>query len=255
MQAAFSSNVPPTERLVLLALADAANDAGRCWPSVLTLCSKTGLSERTVQRCLAELESLGWLNRGLRDGHSSMYVVCNPRQDDTPVTLTPPSGWHPTPVTLTPHPRQPDTHNRNRTQKNPKEAFAQTSFAQFWSAYPKKRSKGQAEKAWSSLKPNEQLIADILEAIQRAKTSEQWRREGGAYIPYPATWLRAKGWEDEITPAKPESSRDSLSWLTSDRATEAKGRELGMTPRPGEDWEQYRTRIRAQLRRQEAENV
>lgn len=73
------------------------------------------------------------------------------------------------------------------------------SFGVFWSAYPNKRSKGQAEKAWSSLKPNEQLLAQILQGIERAKTSEQWRKDGGKFIPHPATWLRAKGWEDEIS--------------------------------------------------------
>lgn len=69
-------------------------------------------------------------------------------------------------------------------------------FAQFWDAYPKKRSKGDAEKAWKSLSPGEPLIASILQAIDGAKTSEQWRRDDGQFIPYPASWLRAKGWED-----------------------------------------------------------
>ena len=36
-------------------------------------------------------------------------------------------------------------------------------------------------------------------------TSEQikkeWKKDGGKYIPHPATWLRARGWEDEYTPA------------------------------------------------------
>lgn len=153
--------------------------------------------------------------------------------------------------------QEPITNNQTTTKPLAQRSRALLSpeFEEFWSAYPRKRSRGEAEKAWRSLSPNEQLVPAILQAIAVAKTSEQWRREGGAYIPYPATWLRAKGWLDEIAPAKPESRRDSLSWLTSDRATEAKGRELGMTPRPGEDWEQYRTRIRAQLRRQETESV
>jgi hypothetical protein len=75
------------------------------------------------------------------------------------------------------------------------------TFAQFWAAYPRKRSKGDAERAWKALSPSEQLTDIILQAVERAKTTDQWRRESGQFIPYPATWLRAKGWEDEMAPA------------------------------------------------------
>lgn len=70
-------------------------------------------------------------------------------------------------------------------------------FEKFWKAYPKKASMGQAERAWRKLSPNEQLVETILQAIERAKTSENWRKDGGQFIPYPATWLNAKGWKDE----------------------------------------------------------
>lgn len=72
-------------------------------------------------------------------------------------------------------------------------------FELFWKAYPKKRNKGQAEKAFKKAAPDEQLMAAILTAIERAKKSAQWLKEDGQFIPYPATWLNAKGWEDEDT--------------------------------------------------------
>jgi hypothetical protein len=73
-------------------------------------------------------------------------------------------------------------------------------FELFWKAYPRKMSKGAAKKAWLKLKPkpNEQLLATILAAIERAKTSVEWTKDGGEFIPYPATWLRAEGWNDEF---------------------------------------------------------
>lgn len=73
-------------------------------------------------------------------------------------------------------------------------------FDEFWAQYPKKRSKGQAEKAWVKIQPqpDEQLVDRMIAAIERAKKSEEWRKENGRYIPYPATWLNAKGWEDEF---------------------------------------------------------
>jgi DNA-binding MarR family transcriptional regulator len=53
----FSLDVSWTEKLVLLALADRANDDGSsCDPSVLTLARKTSLSRRTVQRTLSKLK-------------------------------------------------------------------------------------------------------------------------------------------------------------------------------------------------------
>lgn len=69
-------------------------------------------------------------------------------------------------------------------------------FDKFWDSYPKKLSKAQAERAWVAINPNEQLQTAILAAVERAKTSEQWGKDGGQFIPYPATWLRARGWED-----------------------------------------------------------
>lgn len=89
-----------------------------------------------------------------------------------------------------------------REGKEGKEHASMTSdpFEDFWEVYPKKKAKGDAEKAWTSIKPNELLAEQILQAVQRAKTSEQWRKDLGQFIPYPATWLRDKGWLDEITP-------------------------------------------------------
>ncbi len=70
-------------------------------------------------------------------------------------------------------------------------------FEQFWAAYPKKRSKGQAEKTWVKINPDEQLLEAILARLEQAKTSGDWVKDDGRYIPYPSTWLNAKGWEDE----------------------------------------------------------
>lgn len=72
------------------------------------------------------------------------------------------------------------------------------SFEDFWELYPKKRSKGQAEKAWKNIKPDEQLHDRIFRALEQAKTSAEWKKDGGQFIPYPASWLNAKGWEDEL---------------------------------------------------------
>jgi len=70
-------------------------------------------------------------------------------------------------------------------------------FDEFWAQYPKKRSKGQAERAWAKITPDDALFRYILDGLERAKRSRDWIKDAGAYIPYPATWLNAKGWEDD----------------------------------------------------------
>lgn len=74
------------------------------------------------------------------------------------------------------------------------------AFACFWSAYPKRKSKGQAEKAWKAHAHGN--IEAIMAGLERAKRSDEWTKSDGRFIPYPATWLNAKGWLDEAAPVE-----------------------------------------------------
>lgn len=67
-------------------------------------------------------------------------------------------------------------------------------FEKFWSAYPKKKDKANAEKAFKRVKVP---VSVLLDAIEKQKKSEDWKKEGGKFIPYPTTWLNGKRWEDE----------------------------------------------------------
>ena len=77
----------------------------------------------------------------------------------------------------------------------------QQRFDAFWEAYPRKRSKGQAEKTWVKINPDDDLLEEILAGLENAKRSVEWQKDGGQYIQYPSTWLNAKGWEDEYEEA------------------------------------------------------
>ena len=90
-------------------------------------------------------------------------------------------------------------------------------FDEFWEAYPKKKSKGDAEKAWKSLNPGKELVAIMLEKLAQATTCREWTKDGGQYIPYPATWLRAKGWEDVL----PDAMREEDPHAAGARTTRA----------------------------------
>ena len=72
-------------------------------------------------------------------------------------------------------------------------------FDQFWAVYPKKQGKGDALKVWKRLKPDKALFEQILTSVKaHASRNPQWKRDGGQYIPNPATWLRQTRWLDEI---------------------------------------------------------
>lgn len=71
-------------------------------------------------------------------------------------------------------------------------------FEEFWKAYPKKLGKGAARKAWKKLNPSSSLLTNILEAIKKQKSCEQWCKDNGQFIPHPATWLNQERWQDEV---------------------------------------------------------
>lgn len=78
MSAVFESKtLGPTERLIMLALADHSDDAGRCYPSNARLCERTGLSERAVRTNIRALEAAGYLTVlvGVGQGGANVYHV------------------------------------------------------------------------------------------------------------------------------------------------------------------------------------
>ena len=70
-------------------------------------------------------------------------------------------------------------------------------FERFYSVFPKKRGKGRAERVWAKLRPDDALVNAMLSKIEQAKRTPEWMKEGGQFIPHPATWLKSKGWEDD----------------------------------------------------------
>lgn len=57
MNWAWLQSLTPTVKLLLMAMADIADDIGVCWPSIALLARKCCVSERTIQRLLAVLQS------------------------------------------------------------------------------------------------------------------------------------------------------------------------------------------------------
>ena len=97
------------------------------------------------------------------------------------------------------------TTNNKQEYKNKRIKEYTPDFIKFYNAYPKHKGKEPAWKAWQKLNGTVPSVDDLILKIQDQKKSEDWKKDGGKYIPYPATWLNDKRWEDEVV-IKKESS-------------------------------------------------
>lgn len=75
-------------------------------------------------------------------------------------------------------------------------------FERFWAFYPRPVSKGDAFKAWKELNPDDKLVEYIVDHLKRRVRGPEWMARPIEKIPYPATWIRARGWEDNFDLAK-----------------------------------------------------
>lgn len=190
--------------------------------TVSGLASVCGAGKDAVRSALRELEAGGYLTRvQLHDdaGHFSRneYIVTDePTGDgDTPLSENPLTDEPLTDEPLTGNPTQQNKDCTN-TPYNPPEGGVQTPvqkcarqavdwglFERFWSAYPRKQNKERARRAWKKLNPDIALCRIMSDALERDKQSEQWRKDGGVYIPHPSSWLNGRRWEDEHGMAVP----------------------------------------------------
>lgn len=67
--------VKGSKLIVLLALADHANDEGRCWPSMDRIAHRARMTVRQARRVVRDLEEEGLLETYEREGQSSVFTV------------------------------------------------------------------------------------------------------------------------------------------------------------------------------------
>jgi phage replication O-like protein O len=179
----------------------------------------TGIDKAHVSRAVRELEGLKVLTResgthghrlGLNKRHAQWGVAKSatplPNQQRLPeeqpgVAESATKGVAESAIRGLPNQQPQKTRLKNKGKTTPKDMSAAAlaeRFGRFYDAYPKKRNRAQAEKAFAKLKPDDSLLQIMLEAVEVAKSSrDDWRKDGGQFIPYAASWLNARGWEDE----------------------------------------------------------
>lgn len=196
----------PTEKLVLISLADQANEQAMCWPSISSIENRTNLSDRAIQKAIASLLQKGHLTVHFRMGKSSYYTV-HPRTTFTPELNSPPNDVHHTPEPCSEDPRTTFTHNHKEPSKNPKTKVRKEysdTFEQFWTLYPRGEKKAVAYDIWQKMKLDS-MLDEILNALRWSIKDKQWDRDS-KYCPYAERWLKNRRWED--MPKQPKQSEE-----------------------------------------------
>lgn len=223
---------------IYCALACRANAEGKAWPSLTRLARDLGMGKSTVCRAIAEIEKakLVTVDRGdaeAGDPDHNVYVLTGyPVQNGTGGPLQYRGG----PLAYRGGPPAYRNENTlNEKSVNEKESSLRSlsasgpsreHFDDFWTAYPRKLGKGDARRAWLRLRPDAVLRAAMLTAITTQRGSPDWQRDDGRFIPYPATWLNGRRWEDE--PDGGGETRDALVMrLANERRAWREGRVQG----------------------------
>ena len=93
------------------------------------------------------------------------------------------------------------SNKKTKETKQKDMSDSETGFDIFWQHYPRHESKSKARESFLKAIKKGVTLDVLIDAIEKHKQSAQWQKDGGQYIPYPATWLNQQRWEDEMLPA------------------------------------------------------
>ena len=181
-------------RLVLLAIADHQGEIG-AWPSISTLAKMVNSSERSVQRDIQHLQSIGELKVEVQNAPTKSQYKSNLYWVNLPGVT---AGVTESQSGVTDSAIRGDTvvvQNLNRTITEPSKAQTEKLFDEFWTSYPRKLDKAKAFRAFrSALKRAkfEDILAGVIAYRNDPKRDPEFTK-------YPATWLNNDSWENAAT--------------------------------------------------------
>ena len=227
-----------SRKFILMMLADRANDAGECWPSLNTIAKDCEISKRTVSTHIKRLQDDGFIRiehvktgtsfasnryhlnicrgsenlagvvREMQGGSArdaigsegvSIGVV---REMHTNLSVEPINEPINEPI-LSPSAQvsEEDTESsHSKPNASAKKEEYTAAFEEFWAVYPKKKGKGGAFRSWKRKKLD---VAEVVAAVEAQKNSFDWQKDNGQFIPHPQTWLNNSCWLDEDSPTAP----------------------------------------------------
>ena len=186
----------PTKRLILILLANYCDDQNSCYPSYSHIAKLAGLKDpKHIARIVKEFEELGLLRiekRYKKDGGntSNRYFLTLKQEVIDPMGLqtpTPPVLDTPTLGVCTP----PNT--KEETKDDTKEYMY--DFKNFWSLYPRKENKHQAQTKYKLvIKKYDQ--DKLIQMLERYLNDIEVKKMDKKYIPHCSTWLNQKRYLD-----------------------------------------------------------
>ena len=233
-----SNKLQGSEKLLYIALLNRANSKGECWPSLATLSSDVGVSNRTIIRKLEALEAKNLIRKMRRSNASvgnvsNMYRVLAFREAPPSDSLSPASdNEHQGLVTLCHYPSDNEhqevlpsevLHRRSTTQLSAREIEA--AFEAAYSAWPKKVERKKSFDKFKQVcrkRDVNELVADIhrfADAYVRAGTEKR-------FVPALVVWLNGERWTDEL-PQPRGGSRVQQGMSVADELRAMEGRYAG----------------------------
>ena len=212
MSEVWRTDLPTTEKMVLLVIADHASDDGtNAYPSQATIASKASISIRTVQRCVNNLIKFNYLYMTKHAGGSAgcredriphLYTINLLRlRGDNLTTRQRGDTSDSNGVTLAPVTRRL-TRPKNHTNEPSLETSNQ--FDLFWKIYPIKVSKKTAEIAFiKALK-----ITPFETILEGAKRYAGDPNRHPSYTSHPTTWLNQERWSDAPLPTREKTQEE-----------------------------------------------
>ena len=201
----YDKDLPPNAKLLYGEITALCNEKGYCWATNNYFASLYSVGKRSITGWISTLEKKGFINlEFIRENGNKAYSRRLIRiQGGIEKNHTPGKNLLGgiekicyTPIEKICQENNTPFNNTSDNTPLPPKGEGDASFDKFWAAYPKKVSKPQAMRSWKKIKPNAEALGTIMAAIEVAKESADWKKEGGKYIPYPATWLNNRRWED-----------------------------------------------------------
>lgn len=215
--------LPPKAQLIYYKLFKWSNRFGLGKPfrlsnSVLML--ETGISNIntfTLNRNILKQQGFIDFKPG-RPGKQTEYVLLDlerytykllPQTELQNELKTEPTTEPHTEPTAEPQTEPPFIYSNNNIQSNKKTnetkqktlSDLESGFDIFWKHYPRHEGKAKARESFLKAIKKGAVLDVLVDAIEKHKQSAQWQKDGGQFIPHPATWLNQQRWEDEMLPA------------------------------------------------------
>lgn len=201
MSLVWEMNLPTSAKMVLLVIADHADDqGGNAWPSISTIARKASVSDRQAQRLVQSLVKSGLVVvEGQAGGTREMRDDRRPNRYTLTIDgVTPmsPGGVVRGDIGdahgVTPMSPKPSLEPSNSYLSVP------DRFDEFWQVYPNRKARGAAARAWKAA--IKKADPDVIIAAAEAYAADPKRDP--QFTAHGSTWLNAERWLDEVEAPK-----------------------------------------------------